>query len=266
MPATAVRGGVVDTSPAFHWLRTVLFLIPAVTVYTVALGTLSLLAGLVERRGRTAHACARLWSWLILATTGVVVERRGLDRLQPGRTYVFVSNHQSIYDIPVIFASLPFQLRIIAKASLGRLPFLGWHLRRSGHLLVDRSRPDRIRILRRWKALVGEGLSLIVFPEGTRSADGRIGAFKAGSFLLAIEAGLPIVPLTVSGSRGVMTKGRLTTRPGRVRLLVHEPIPTDGLGVEDARALASRVRGIVEAPLAGAGAPAPPTAGLGGRR
>ncbi|HXE80585.1 MAG TPA: lysophospholipid acyltransferase family protein [Vicinamibacterales bacterium] len=236
-------------APVFHWLRTVFFLIPSIAVYTIVLGSLSLLSGLVDRSGRIAHACARIWSWLILATTGVIVDCRGLERVERGRTYVFVSNHQSIYDIPVIFASLPFQLRIIAKESLGRFPFLGWHLRRSGHLLVDRSRPDRAGILRRWKALVGEGLSLIVFPEGTRSPDGRLGAFKAGSFLLAIEAGLPIVPLTVSGTIGVMTKGHLTTRPGRVRLVVHEPISTTGYVAAQARDLAARVRSIVEAPL-----------------
>ena len=249
MAARSVRAEA-DGRWVFHWLRTVLFLIPAIAVYTIVLGTLSLLLSLVDARGRAAHACARLWSWLILATTGVIVDREGLERTEPGQTYMFVSNHQSTYDIPVLFASLPFQLRIIAKESLGRFPFLGWHLRRSGHLLVDRRRPDRAGILRRWKALVGEGLSLIVFPEGTRSADGRVGPFKAGSFLLAIEAGLPIVPVTVSGSRAVMTKGQLTTRPGRVRLVVHEPIRTEGASPEAARNLAARVRSVVEAPLA----------------
>ena len=135
------------------------------------LGTLSLGSSLLERRGHFAHGCARLWSWLILATTGVSADVRGLSQLQPGKTYIFVSNHQSIYDIPVIFASLPYQLRIIAKESLGNFPFLGWHLRRTGHLLVDRRNPDRAGILRRWKALVEQGLSLIIFPEGTRRPD-----------------------------------------------------------------------------------------------
>ena len=243
--------------PRVHWWRTVLFLIPTITAYTAALGTLSLFVGLVERRGTLAHVCARIWSWLILATTGVVVEVSGLDRIHPGRTYVFVSNHQSLYDIPVVFASLPYQLRIIAKESLGRVPFIGWHLRRSGHLLVDRRNPDRAGILRRWKALVGEGLSLIVFPEGTRSVDGTIGPFKAGSFLLAIEAGLPLVPLTVQGSRFVMSKGQLTARPGRVRLVVHDPIATEGLSAADARGLAARVREVVE----GAAGHVPPDSG-----
>ena len=231
--------------PPFHWWRTVVFLIPAITVYTAVLGTLSLGSSLFDRRGHFAHACARLWSWLILATTGVSVDVRGLDRLEAGRTYIFVANHQSIYDIPVVFASLPYQLRIIAKESLGAFPFLGWHLRRTGHLLVDRRNPDRAGILKRWKALVEQGLSLIIFPEGTRSENGRVGIFKAGSFLLAIEAGLPIVPLSVDGTRRVMRKGRLMTCPGHVTLVVHAPIETASLDVSAARSLARRVHEIV---------------------
>jgi len=232
--------------PPFHWWRTVLFLIPAIAVYTILLGTASLASSLVDRRGFFAHRCARAWSWLILATTGVTVHAEGLERLERGRTYIFVSNHQSIYDIPVLFATLPWQLRIIAKDSIGRVPFLGWHLRRSGHLLVDRGHPDRAGILRKWKDLVGKGLSLIIFPEGTRSLDGRVAPFKGGSFLMAIEARLPLVPLSVDGSRFVMKKGRLTTCPGHVRLTVHAPIETTGLTPLDARPLAARVRTVVE--------------------
>ena len=242
--------------PPFHWWRTVFYLIPAIGVYTIVLGTISLASSLFDTRGYLAHGCARAWSWLILATTGVSVDLRGLERLEPGRTYIFVSNHQSIYDIPVIFASLPYQLRIIAKESLGSFPFLGWHLRRTGHLLVDRRNPDRAGILRRWKALVGQGLSLIIFPEGTRSADGLVRTFKAGSFLLAIEAGLPIVPLSVDGTRFVMRKGRLMTCPGHARLTVHAPIETAGLDVSHARALGEQVRTIVAADVSSDRGPA----------
>jgi 1-acyl-sn-glycerol-3-phosphate acyltransferase len=236
---------------SFHWWRTVLYLIPSIAVYTIVLGTASLMGSLFERRGRFAHGCARTWSWLILATTGVSVDVRGLERLNPARTYIFVSNHQSIYDIPVIFANLPYQLRIIAKESLGSFPFLGWHLRRSGHLLVDRKRPDRAGILGRWRALVKDGLSLIIFPEGTRSADGRLAPFKAGSFLLAIEAKLPIVPVSVDGTRLVMHKGELTTRPGAVRLTLHPPVETEALDVSAARDLAEQVRGVVAGSVSG---------------
>jgi 1-acyl-sn-glycerol-3-phosphate acyltransferase len=234
--------------PPYHWWRTVFFLIPAISVYTIVLGAASIVSSLFDRRGYFAHACARAWSWLILKTTGVRVELEGLERVVPGTTYVFVSNHQSIYDIPVIFASLPYQLRIISKASLARFPVLGWHLRRGGHLFVDRRHPDRAGILGRWRALVSEGLSLLIFAEGTRSWDGRVARFKAGSFLLAIEAGLPIVPLAVIGTRQVMPKGRLRTEPAFVRLVVHDPIRPPAITApttQDAKALADRVHAIV---------------------
>lgn len=235
------------TIPPFDWWRTVFFLIPAIGVYTIVLGSLSVASSLFDRSGYFAHGCARAWSWLILATTGVDVEVRGLERLTPGTTYIFVSNHQSIYDIPIIFWNVPWQLRIIAKASLGSFPFLGWHLSRTGHLLVDRRNPDPMGILRRWKGLVSQGLSLIVFPEGTRSADGAVGRFKGGSFLLAIQAGLPLVPVSVDGSRHVMLKGRLRTCPGHVTLTVHDPIPTDGFEAtaDGARALAQSIRATI---------------------
>ena len=234
--------------PPFHWWRTVLYLIPAITLYTIVLGAASLVSSLFDRRGYFAHRCARAWSWLILRTTGVRVAVEGLDRVTPGTTYVFVANHQSHYDTPVVFASLPFQLRIIAKESLQRFPVLGWHLMRGGHLLVDRRHPDPAGILARWRALVSNGLSLIIYAEGTRSPDGRVARFKAGSFLLAIEAGLPVVPLAIVGTRGVMPKGRLRTEPGDVTLVVHDPIPAPASGrvtIHDARVLADRVHAMV---------------------
>ena len=230
--------------PPFHWWRTVFWLIPMITVYTVVLGTVSLGSSLVDRRGNLAHWCARTWSWLILATTGVKVHARGGERVPRDGAYVFVSNHQSIYDIPILFATLPFQLRIIAKASLGRFPVLGWHLRYTGHLLVERDRPG-VTILKRVSGLMRRGHSLLVFPEGTRSADGRLSAFKRGLFVVAVEAGLPVVPVAVISSRHVMMKGRLMTCPGEVEVVVHEPIPTRDLRRHDVRVLADRAHGII---------------------
>jgi 1-acyl-sn-glycerol-3-phosphate acyltransferase len=234
--------------PPFHWWRTVFYLIPLISVYTIVLGTVSVVSSLWDRRGYTAHACARAWSWLILKTTRVRVTVEGLDRLTPGATYVFVANHQSHYDTPVVFSSLPFQIRIIAKESLARFPVLGWHLRRGGHLFVDRRNPDRAGILKRWRALVDEGLSLIIYAEGTRSPDGQTARFKAGSFLLAIEAGLRIVPVAVIGTRQVMPKGRLRTEPADVTLVIHAPIDPPAIEaptVRDAKAFADRVHQIV---------------------
>ena len=108
-----------------HWWRTVLFLIPLISLYTVVLGTVSLMSTLVDRSGDFAHRCARAWAWLILKTTGVRVRVKGLQHLEAGRSYVFAANHQSIYDIPIVFTAVPAQLRIVAKESLGRIPFMG---------------------------------------------------------------------------------------------------------------------------------------------
>jgi 1-acyl-sn-glycerol-3-phosphate acyltransferase len=236
--------------PPFHWWRTVFYLIPAITVYTIVLGAASIVSITFDRRGYFAHGCARVWSWLILRTTGVVVTVEGLARLKPGTTYVFVANHQSHYDTPVVFTSLPYQLRIIAKESLAGFPVLGWHLKRGGHLFVDRRDPDRAGILKRWRSRVSEGLSLIVYAEGTRSVDGHVARFKGGSFLLAIQAGLPIVPVAIIGTRAVMPKGRLRTEPGNVTLVIHDPIQPPAIPeptVHDARELAARVHDVVAA-------------------
>lgn len=228
---------------SFASWKTVLFLIPVITLLTIVMGTASLVAGMFDRTGRAAHACARIWSRLILIVSGTRVEMRGV--LPADGAYVFAANHQSIYDIPILFWSIPRQLRIIAKASLGRIPFLGWHLSRAGHLLVDRDRPGA-GILKRMRHLVAEHVSLIVFPEGTRGRTGEVGRFKGGVFLLAIEHGLPIVPVSVNGSRQIMQRGEVTVHPGRVIVTIHAPVSTEGLQRDDARALGDRIKAIVE--------------------
>lgn len=232
--------------PPFHLWRTVFYLIPVITVYTIALGTVSLFSTLVDRSGNFAHRCARTWGRLILSTSGVRVRVRGVEHLVPGRSYVFAANHQSLYDIPILFASIPFELRIVAKASLGRIPFMGWHLHRAGHLLVDRRNPGA-DIVEKMARLVGEGSSLIVFPEGTRSVDGTVGRFKKGSFVVAIDAQLPVVPVSLAGSRQVMRKGHLMVRPAEVALTIHPPVPTAGVARVDVVAFADRVRAVVAA-------------------
>jgi 1-acyl-sn-glycerol-3-phosphate acyltransferase len=242
--------------PPFHWWRTVFFLIPAISVYTIVLGTMSVLSTVLDRTGDFGHRCARAWAWLILKTTGVRARVSGLEALDTGKSYVFVSNHQSIYDIPILFASLPLQLRIVAKASLGGFPFLGWHLQRTGHLLVDRRNPGA-GIVSKMRRLVSEAHSLLVFPEGTRSVDGTVGRFKKGTFLVAIDAQLPVVPVSVSGSRHVMKKGRLMVCPGEVCLSVHAPIATAGVTRDQVKAFAERVRDVVRRDVDEPSRPAP---------
>jgi 1-acyl-sn-glycerol-3-phosphate acyltransferase len=232
--------------PPFHWWKTVVFLIPAVAAYTIVLGVVSLASGLFDRSGKTPHTCAQLWARLILATSGVRVERQGHPLPAEGESCIFVANHSSFYDVPIVFTAVPRQLRLMAKATLGYVPFIGWHLHRSGHLLVNRTNPGA-GIFKKMQRMARSGASLMVFPEASRTSDGTLKKFKGGIFLLAIEHRLPIVPISVSGSRVVMPKGRLRVEPATVRVTVHDPIETSGLTREDARALADRVREIIAA-------------------
>ena len=228
----------------WHWWRTVFYLIPAVSVYTIVLGSVSLISSLFDERGNFGHRCARAWSWLIVKTSGVTIDVEGLEKLDRSRSYIFAANHQSIYDIPILFTSLPFQLRIISKDSIGRIPFMGWHLSRTGHVLVDRARPGA-GVVKKMARLVAAGHSLIVFPEGTRSTDGTVARFKAGSFLIALQSQLPIVPISLIGSRHVMFRGEVTVRPRHVTVIVHDPVETAGLPRDAARELTETVRDTV---------------------
>jgi len=236
--------------PPFRWWWTAGVLVPAIALYTIVLGTASLVSGLLDGRGFWAHRSAQLWARLILATSGVGIRLRGQSLPPAGESCIFVANHSSIYDVPILFTALPRQLRIMAKAALGYVPFIGWHLHRSGHLLVNRKNPGA-GIFKRMQRMARSGASLVVFPEGSRTMDGTVQRFKGGIFLLAIENGLPIVPVSVSGSRVVMPKGRFMVCPATVEVTVHEAIPTRGLAREDARALAERVRGIVASAVKG---------------
>ncbi|MFI5178738.1 MAG: lysophospholipid acyltransferase family protein [Vicinamibacterales bacterium] len=239
--------------PPFHWWRTVFVLIPVIAIYTIACGLVSLVSTLVDRTGHAAHWCARLWARLIVTTSGVRIRRTGAALPAEGQSSVFVANHSSIYDIPILFTAVPRQLRIMAKAALGYVPFIGWHLRLAGHVLVNRTNPGA-GIFKRMQRMTGQNASLIVFPEGSRTRDGRVGPFKPGIFLLAIEHGLPVVPVSVVGSRVVMPKGRLMVCPATVEVKIHDAIPTRGLTRKDARQLAERVRAVVAAGVPGGAA------------
>lgn len=234
------------TLSVFHWIRTAVLLVPVIAIYTIVFGLISLIGGLFDSTGRFMHAVAQLWARCIIVTSGVRIDRRG--ELPPAsESVVFVVNHASFYDVPIIFAALPRQLRLMAKAALGRVPFIGWHLKRGGHVLVNRTNPGA-GIFKRMQRMARAGASLMVFPEGGRS-DGEVEKFKAGIFLLAIENGLRVVPVTLDGSRIVMPKGRFAVHPARVVVKVHEPISTTGMTRDDARALAAKAQQIVASGL-----------------
>src|SRR5262249_41838003 len=171
------------------YIRSVAVTAPLIFLYTGIMGSISLASSLIDSSGKIQHSCARIWSRLILWTAGIRVKVEGLDHLQPNASYVLCANHQSHMDTPIMLAALPFQFRFAAKKELFRLPFLGWHLRRSGHVPIDRANPHAaMKSLREAADKIRRGMPVVIFPEGGTSVDGRIKPFKRGGFLLATES------------------------------------------------------------------------------
>ena len=201
-----------------------------------------------DRQGKLAYGISRFWAWGILKIGGIRLKVQGLDRLDPSRPYIFMANHQSNIDIPVLVQGLPkFQLRWIAKKELVFIPFFGWAMWSSGQIVVDRSnRAEAMASLRRAKEKIAGGISVVIFPEGTRSADGRLLPFKRGGFLLAVKAKTAIVPITISGSSTLLPRGDWRLRGGEVEVIVSEPIDIERDHATNLTALLNRVRGIIE--------------------
>ena len=216
---------------------------PLVALYTMLMATLSLCCSPFDRRGRLQHWCARTWSRMIARTALLDVRVRGAEHLRAGESYVFLSTHQSWMDIPVMLGYLPCQLRIAAKREVFHIPFLGWHLRRAGHIPVNRgSTAESIASLRRAARLLGGGVSAFLFPEGTRTRDGSLQPLKKGGFRLAMESGLAVVPVTITGTRRAMPRGSMVLRAGPVEMHLDPPIHTRGLTDADLPDLIGRVR------------------------
>lgn len=225
------------------YLRSILITNNLIYLYTAFMGSLSLTGSLFDAHGRWQHWCARTWSRLILATSRIRVTVDGLDRAGQGGPTILCVNHQSSMDIPVLLAHLPFQFRFVAKRSLFRYPFMGWHMRRSGYIAVGRDRPGEARkSVDESAAKIREGYPVVIFPEGGRSRDGNFLPFKSGAFHLAILSGVPVTPVTLNGTMAVLRPDSVHIRPGKVELIVHPPIPTTGLTRDNASALSKRVR------------------------
>lgn len=236
-------------------LRALLITAPLIVLATIVMGSLSLLASFFDSTGRRQHSIARTWSRILLKVSGVRVIAEGVEKLDPDKGYVLVANHSSYMDIPVIMATLPLQFRFFAKRGLFRIPFLGTHLQRAGHIPVVRgdaraslkSMSDGAKLIRE------RGVSVLLFPEGGRSID-QLGEFKEGTAYIAIKAAVPAVPIGLEGMRAVLKMHTSCVYPGTVHLRVGDAIDTSHLTLRDREALTkelyARVADLCGEPLA----------------
>ena len=210
----------------------------------------SILGGVLGASHGYHDAVQRGWSRALLNAAGVKVQADGLENLAGEGAAILVANHQSNFDIFALLAALPVSIRFVSKQELARIPLLAQAMRSAGHVFIDRGDRRAAVVAMRGAAqrMRREKFCLGLFPEGTRSTDGRLGPFKKGSFVLAIETQLPILPVAVDGGRQLTSGGRVG--PGTVRIRVGRPIPTVGRTARDRDELLSEVRGSVAALLA----------------
>ena len=232
-------------------LRSYFFWDPLVWIYTIILGTLSLLSSFFDKSGEIQHWFARFWARMILGTIGIHVAVDGLDGTgrsfrERGPARVYVVNHLSALDIPALYGHLPFQFRILAKRELFRYPFMGWHLSRSGQIPVDLEDARRsIRSLNRAVEAIKSGMSLVVFPEGGRSPNGELQPFMAGAFYAAVRAQAEIVPMALVGTYETLPMNTWHIRPHPIHLLAGKPIPTQGRSVREMEQLVHEARNAI---------------------
>jgi 1-acyl-sn-glycerol-3-phosphate acyltransferase len=223
---------------------------PALVASTLVFGGLAVALSRVLTPRRVGALCGVPWARLNARITPMAVEVVGRSHLDRGRSYVVVSNHQSLYDILLVYGWLGVDFRWVMKAELRKIPGLGASCERMGHIFVDRSsRLAATRTLEAARARVAEGASVLFFPEGTRSPDGRLGEFKRGAFRMALDLGLPILPMTIIGTRAILAPASRDLRPGRARLVIHPPIETAGWPPEGLPELIERTREAISAPL-----------------
>jgi 1-acyl-sn-glycerol-3-phosphate acyltransferase len=240
--------------PALRGLYAVwewLVVIPVLAVATAVFGTLAFLLAVVGL-GRVGNAMGIAWSRAMALVTPMIVRVRGRENAAPGQSYVIVANHQSQYDIFALYGFLGLPFRWVMKAELRKVPFLGPSCYRLGHVFIDRRNRDAAwASIRSARERLRGGTSILFFPEGTRSPDGALLPFKSGAFRLAVEMGLPVLPVTLRGTRDVLPPRTLALFPGRAELRVHPPIAIpEGLDEAAAAAeLSTRARAAIEAGL-----------------
>jgi len=222
-------------------IRTI-FVWSCIVLDTLVLGTLVIIAYLFDRSGKKGHRIARRWAKIALLATGVKVKVEGLEQIQGKGPYIFMSNHQGGYDIFALHSHLPFDFKWLAKKELFSIPFFGWTLTAAGYISIDRKGSrDTVRAMNEAAQKIQDGMSVVIFPEGSRSPDGLIQPFKKGGFTLAIKSKVPIIPVAIVGSREIMPKGKMTVNPGKITIRIGPTIETRELSLQDWKTLMGKV-------------------------
>lgn len=229
-----------------HFFHTAIIVIWVIFI-TIVLGTVVIILGFFSRNGNLPHLVARIWAKSIILITRIKVQVSGLENLDSLESCILMPNHQSNYDIPVLLGYLPTQFRWLAKAELFKIPIFGRGMRGCGYISIDRAnRKSAFKSLSEAAQKIRNGVSVLIFPEGTRSWDGEIQAFKKGGFVLSVDAGVPIIPIVIKGTRSVMPKGRLMIRTQSVQMDILKPIPTSGYTRKTKEDLMETVRKIIK--------------------
>jgi 1-acyl-sn-glycerol-3-phosphate acyltransferase len=213
---------------------------------TLVAGTLVIVLSFFVRSGNPLHKIARLWGKSILVVSRIKVTVEGLSNIDPSSPYIYMPNHQSNFDIPVLLGHLTVQFRWLAKMELFKIPVFGRAMRKAGYISIDRNRRESaFESLKVAANKIKSGVSVLIFPEGTRSWDGNIRPFKKGGFVMAIDSGVPIVPVVITGTRAIMPKGKFRVYPGHVSMVILKPIGTSTYTRETKEALMESVRRVI---------------------
>ncbi len=209
----------------------------------VVFGLLAVFTYPFDRKGTAAHWCGRIWAKAALLANQVRVRLEGLENVEGTGPYIFMSNHQGSYDIFALLGYLPFQFKWLAKKELFSIPILGWAMSAAGYISIDRKGTRAtVEAMRAAARKIRDGMSVVIFPEGSRTPDGSIQPFRKGGFTLAIRSQVPIVPIAISGSREIMAKDRLTANAGEIRVRIGPPIETHDYSVKSRESLMENVR------------------------
>ncbi len=232
---------------AFSVYRPVLVALVALDTFACAIAAILCTYFDSQNRG---HSVARFWSRLNLALSGVSASMIGEDRIDQNQPYIVMANHQSHYDVFALMGLLPLQLRWIIKMELRKIPLFGIACEKVGYIFIDRGNHEKAqKSLEAAGEKIRAGSSVIFFPEGTRSANGKLLPFKKGGFVIALEAKVPILPVTVVGGKEILPKGSLRILPGDMKVIIHDPISVDGYTYETKERLMERVREALEKDL-----------------